>query len=56
MNTKYKKTTTTARQNILHGNTLYSIKRKKYKTVCAELPFAKVTFDRKVCFSLEFAN
>jgi hypothetical protein len=47
MNTKCKKTTT-ARQNILHGNTLHNIKRKKYKTMCAELPFAKVTLDRDV--------
>ena len=35
-----------SRQNILHGDTLYNIKRKKYKTVCAELEFALVTFDR----------
>jgi hypothetical protein len=35
-----------SRQNILHGDTLYNIKRKKYKTVCAELEFAMVTFDR----------
>jgi hypothetical protein len=27
---------------------LYNIKRKKYKTVCAELAFAKVIFDRMV--------
>jgi len=47
MNTKCKKktTTTTPRQNILHEYTLYNIKRKKYKTVCAELAFTKVTFD-----------
>jgi hypothetical protein len=32
-------------QNILHGD---NIKRKKYKTVCAELAFAKVDFDRMV--------
>jgi hypothetical protein len=30
----------TARQNILHVGDLYNIKRKKYKTVCAELAFA----------------
>ena len=30
-------------QNILHVDVLYNIKRKKYKTVCAE-----VTFDRMV--------
>jgi hypothetical protein len=35
-------------QNILHVDALYNIKRKKYKTVCAELAFAKVTFDRMV--------
>ena len=35
-----------SRQNILHGDTLYNIKRKKYKTVCAELEFALVIFDR----------
>ena len=28
-------------QNILHVNVLYNIKRKTYKTVCAELAFAK---------------
>ena len=28
-------------QTILHVNVLYNIKRKKYKTVCAELAFAK---------------
>jgi hypothetical protein len=27
---------------------LYKIKIKKYKTVCAELAFAKVTFNRMV--------
>ena len=27
---------------------MYNIKRKKYKTVCAELAFANVTFDRMV--------
>jgi hypothetical protein len=35
-------------QTILNGDTLYNIKRKKYKTVCAELEFAMVTFDRMV--------
>ena len=29
-------------QTILHRDTLYNIKRKKCKRVCAELPFAKV--------------
>ena len=42
-------------QNILHGDSLYNIKRKKYKTVCAELAFAKVDFDRMVMiFFIEF--
>jgi hypothetical protein len=47
-----KKTTTAHSQNILHVDALYNIKRKKYKTVCAELAFANVTFDRMVmiCF------
>ena len=36
-------------QNILHeGYFFFSIKRKKYKKVCAELAFVKVTFDRMV--------
>jgi len=35
-------------QNILHVDALYNIKRKKYKTVCTELTFAKVVFDRMV--------
>jgi len=43
------------RQNILHhGDTLYNIKRKKYKTVCTELTFVKVTFDRMVMIFKEF--
>ena len=36
-----KKTTTAHNQNILHVDVLYNIKRKKYKTVCAELAFTK---------------
>jgi hypothetical protein len=40
--------TTGRSQNILHADALYNIKRKKYKTVCAELAFAKVTFNRMV--------
>ena len=42
--------TTAHSQNILHGDsdTLFNIKRKKYKTVCAELAIARVTFDRMV--------
>ena len=36
-----KKTTTAHSQNILHVDVLYNIKRKKYKTVCAEFAFAK---------------
>jgi len=46
MNRKCKKKT--PRQNIVHGDTLYNIKRKKYKMVCAELPFTKVTLDKTV--------
>jgi hypothetical protein len=42
--------TTAHSQNILHGDsdTLFNIKRKRYKTVCAKLAIAKVTFDRMV--------
>ena len=43
---KFVKKTTTHSQNILHVDVLYIIKRKKYNTVCAELAFAKVAFDR----------
>jgi hypothetical protein len=42
------KKTTAHSQNILRVDALYNIKRKKYKTVCAELAFAKVTLDRMV--------
>ena len=35
------KKTTAHSQNMLHVDVLYNIKRKKYKTVCAELAFAK---------------
>ena len=48
-----KKKTTEQSQNILHVDALYTIKRKKYKTVCAELEFAKVTFDRMVMIFIE---
>ena len=34
------KKTTAHCQNILHVDALYNFKRKKYKTVCAELAFA----------------
>ena len=34
--------------HVLHVDVLYNIKRKKYKTVCAELAFAKSHFDRMV--------
>ena len=48
MNKKEFKTTAHS-QNILHeGYFFFSIKRKKYKKVCAELAFVKVTFDRMV--------
>jgi hypothetical protein len=40
--------TTAHSQNILHVDALYNIKRKKYRTVCAELAFAKVTLNRMV--------
>ena len=33
--------TTAHSQNMLHVDVLYNIKRKKYKTVCAELAFTK---------------
>ena len=39
MNKNCEKTTEQS-QNILHGDTLYNIVRKKYKTVSAELAFA----------------
>jgi hypothetical protein len=42
MNKSYEKKTTTAHsQNMLHVDVLYKIKRKKYKTACAELAFTK---------------
>jgi hypothetical protein len=37
---------------ILHVDALYYIKRKKYKTDCAELAFVKVTFERMVMIFL----
>jgi hypothetical protein len=43
-------------QNILHVDALYNIKKKKYKTVCAELAFAKVTFDRMVMIFYRTCN
>jgi hypothetical protein len=46
------KKTTAHSQHILHVDALHNIKRKKYKTVCEELAFAKVTFDRMVMISL----
>ena len=48
MNKNCEKKTTAHSQNILHVDALYNIKRKKYKTFCAEFAFAKVTFDRMV--------
>ena len=48
--------TTAHSQNILHVDALYNIKRKKYKTVCAELAFAKVTFDRMVMIFYRTCN
>ena len=48
--------TTAHSQNILHVDALYNIKRKKYKTVCAEFAFAKVTFDRMVMIFYRTCN
>ena len=45
---KKNKKKTTHSKNILHGDTLYNIERKKYKTVCSEWTFTKVVFDRMV--------
>jgi hypothetical protein len=42
MNKSCEKKTTAHSQNILHVDVLYNIKRKKYKTVCAELAFTKL--------------
>ena len=36
-----KKKPTACSQNMLHVDVLYTIKRKKYKKVCAELAFTK---------------
>ena len=41
MNKSCEKKPTAHSQNILHVDVLYYIKRKKYKTVCAELALAK---------------
>ena len=41
MNKSCEKKPTAHSQNILHVDVLYNIKRKKYKTVCAELAFTK---------------
>jgi len=40
MNKDCEKNPTAHSQNIFHVDALYNIKRKKYKTVCAELAFA----------------
>jgi hypothetical protein len=56
MNKSCEKKPTAHSQNILHVNVLYNIKRKKYKTVCAELAFAKVTFDRMVIILYRTCN
>jgi hypothetical protein len=52
LNTNCEKKQQHLSQNILHVDALYNIRRKKYKTVCAELAFAKVTFDRMVMILL----
>jgi hypothetical protein len=41
MNKSCEKNPTAHSQNILHVDVLHNIKRKKFKTVCAELAFAK---------------
>ena len=56
MNKNCEKEPTTHSQNILHVDALYNIKRKKYKTVCAELVFAEVTFDRMVMIFYRTCN
>jgi hypothetical protein len=43
-------------QNILHEDTLYNIKRNKYKTVCAQLAFANFTFNRMVMIFYRICN
>ena len=53
---KIVKKTTAHSRNILHVDALYNIKRKKYKTVCAEFAFAKVTFDRMVMIFYRTCN
>ena len=50
------KKTTAHNQTILHRDTLYNIKRKKYTTVCAELAVANVTFDRMVMIFYRIRN
>ena len=52
MNKLWKKTTAHS-QNILHVDVLYNIKRKKYKTVCAELAFTKSPSTEWSWFSIE---
>ena len=42
MNKSCEKKPTAHSQNILHVDVLYNIKRKKYKTVCAELAFDRM--------------
>jgi hypothetical protein len=43
-------TTPSYNQHILYGDALHNLKRKNYKTVCAEMSLAKVTLDRMVDF------
>ena len=56
MNKKKNKNATARGQDILHGDTLHSIKRNIYKTVCAELLFAKVTFNKMVMIFYGICN
>jgi hypothetical protein len=53
MNNSCEKKTTAHSQYILHVDVLYNIKRKKYKTVCAELAFAKSPSTEWSCFCIE---
>jgi hypothetical protein len=46
---------TTHSQNILHVDSLYNIKRKKYKTAFAELAQAKEYIIGICCFSAKHA-
>ena len=53
MNKSCEKNPTAHSQNMLRVDVLYNIKRKKYKTVCAELAFAKSPSIEWTCFCIE---